>query len=156
LGKHPTAGFNPQTKKQPFAAVVEELKKKPKAGPIEPGSPYSKKPSWRLSKAEMVDPFGWHAIDAQTAHHVRTCLAQFEGRTWNDILVKDEDHNHAIEVEKLSPEAKQRLKALNLSVDEVISLRLTGKNRVVGLWEDGILSILWWDPNHFVCKVKKG
>ena len=31
------------------------------------------------------------------------------------------------------------------------SLRLSGQERVWGILDQGVLSVLWWDPDHAVC-----
>jgi len=35
---------------------------------------------------EFVDPFGWHAADANGIATIRQRLAGFEPMTWNEIL----------------------------------------------------------------------
>ncbi len=38
-------------------------------------------PSWRVSKIEMVDPYGWHNLDAKTLLYIKDKLANFESMT---------------------------------------------------------------------------
>jgi hypothetical protein len=101
---------------------------------------------------EMCNPFGWHELTKEKLSEIRTKLAGFENSTWNDILVGSNKQNHRILVEKLDKEAKDRLIQLHLDdIDDVISLHLTGTERVVGIQHDVALTLLWWDPHHQVC-----
>ncbi len=62
-----------------------------------------------------------------------------------------------MEIAKLSAEARQRLVELRQDdVDELFSLRMTGRRRVWGFREANVLRFLWWDPDHQVCPVDKG
>lgn len=104
----------------------------------------------------MVDPFGWHQIDQATLHDIREKLAHFESRTWNEILVVSKDRNHTVEVSKLCVEARKRLISMKLDdVEEVVSLRLAGAERVWGLRQKGTLLLLWWDPLHEIYPTPK-
>lgn len=101
---------------------------------------------------ELVDPFGWHKVDGPKIKYVREKLGHFESMTWNEILVAGRKRNHSVPVEKLCPTAQKRLRDLGQSdLDEVVSLRLSGPERVWGILREGALTILWWDPEHQVC-----
>lgn len=99
----------------------------------------------------MVDPFGWHRLDQATLERVRERLSWFESMTWSEILVRAKKQNHSIRVTGLSPAAQKRLDLLGLLLEEVVSLRLSGRERVFGYLENGVLVLLWWDPLHEVC-----
>ena len=116
-------------------------------------------PAWRISRMDVVDPFGWHKLSKDKAIIVRAKLAAFESRTWNDILVKDSEKNHSVGVEQLCRQAQKRLtKIKHDDLDELISLHLSGRERVWG-YRDAlrpeILQLLWWDPDHQVCPSPK-
>ena len=100
---------------------------------------------------ELVAPYGWHTLDGSTLLYIRAKLAYFETMTWNEILITAKKRNHSIAVADLSAEAQQRLEDLGLGLDEVVSLRLSGPERVFGYLENGVLVLLWWDPCHQVC-----
>jgi hypothetical protein len=111
------------------------------------------RPAWRFGKMEMCDPFGWHVIDKDKLAEIRTKLAGLENSTWNDILVASKKQNHFIAVADLEPEAQRRLRDLRMDdIDQVLSLRLSGEERVFGIRYDVAISLLWWDPKHQVCK----
>ena len=38
---------------------------------------------------------------------------------------------------------------------ELVSLRLSGKQRIYGIQDRGVLLLLWWDPDHKIYPVKK-
>lgn len=101
----------------------------------------------------MCDPFGWHEIGHEKLTEIRSKLASLEDSTWNDILLTSKKQNHRIPIGDLEDDAQRRLRELHLDdVDEVISLRLSGKERVFGICYDVALTLLWWDPEHKVCR----
>ena len=109
-------------------------------------------PAWRVSLLEMRDPFGWHEIAKEKLEFVRQKLGDFEKSTWNEILLMSHKQNHSIPVNELSKDAQQRLIELGLDdVDEVISLRLSAKERVLGIRHNVAVTLLWWDPEHQAC-----
>jgi hypothetical protein len=109
------------------------------------------RPAWRVSLLETVDPFGWHVVEEVEAHRVRMRLANFESMQWKEIVGKE---CHFIAVSKICPEAQQRLKDLRQDdIDAVMSLRVTGAERVWGIMEHNIMKVLWWDPQHRVYPV---
>ena len=63
---------------------------------------------------------------------------------------------HDIDVERLTPQAKNRLLELDRADwDSLYSLRVTGERRV---WAQRVatrLNVLWWDPGHAVYPVAK-
>jgi hypothetical protein len=67
---------------------------------------------------------------------------------WKDILGSK---SHEVNVSQISNHAQKRLSQLNLDdAEKLVSLRLTGTQRVWGIRMENILQILWWDPNHQV------
>jgi hypothetical protein len=110
------------------------------------------KPAWRVSFLQLVDPFGWHAIGSEKAVEVRTKLGHFESMTWHQILTEGGGHNHPIPVGDLCKTARDRLEDLRLEdIDELVSLRLGGAERVWGIRNGNVMLLLWWDPEHAVC-----
>jgi hypothetical protein len=98
----------------------------------------------------MADPYGWHEIDRRTLNSIREKLGHLESRTWGEIL--NSKHNHNVSVDKLSKGARDRLAELKQhDIEELLSLRLSGAERIWGILAEGVGTILWWDPNHRVC-----
>lgn len=113
-------------------------------------------PAWRVSLMEMASPFGWHDIGAGKLLEVRAKLRDFESMTWHEILVAARDRNHAVVIEKLCKEARDRLEEIGQSdIDELVSLRLSGPERVWGIRSGNVFRVLWWDPAHAVCPSPK-
>lgn len=100
----------------------------------------------------MCDPFGWHTVPGDKLKEIREKLGHLESRTWADILVHAKKQNHFISVDKISKQARDRLESLHLDdTDALVSLRLSGKERVWGILQENALLLLWWDPGHGIC-----
>ena len=61
-------------------------------------------------------------------------------------------HNHPISVDKLSPEAKQRLKALNIDESILYQLDIKTPARIWGIMSSNVFYLIWLDPKHEVYK----
>lgn len=74
---------------------------------------------------------------------------------WGEIVTMSGGRNHLIFADSIVREAIRDLSDANLAeIDEVMSLRLTGTNRIFGFMENEVMHILWWDPEHRVCPTK--
>ncbi len=143
--KNPKSGFN----------RTSNLTKDPKLS-SNPDDYYDRNPNWRISRIELCDPYGWHNLDVIMAIHIKEKLSYFETMTWREILLDSKKQNHFISVDKLSKKAQDRLIETNQDdVEELLSLRLNGKERIWGVVEQGTLNLLWWDPNHQICPSTK-
>lgn len=137
--KQARAGYQPQPSKTPRLAA-------------DPESFYDRNPSWRVNRLEVREPYGWHILTDAKLHEIREKLTGFENSTWKDILVRAGDRNHFVEVSRLCPAAKKRLSDLRMGdIEELVSLRLSGKERIWGILNQGVMQLLWWDPDHEVC-----
>lgn len=113
-------------------------------------------PSWQVSLLQMVDPWGWHGLEKVKTEEIRKKLSQFENKTWNTILANEGDRNHFIAKDNLCKKARDRLAEIGQDdVDAVLSLRLSGKERIYGILDMAVLKLLWWDPNHQICPAPK-
>lgn len=105
---------------------------------------------------QLCDPYGWHAADQATIHKIRERLRSFETMTWGEILNEGGKRNHLIHVSDLCREAKQQLRTIGQDdLDQLLSLGLTGQERIWGILENGVVRLLWWDPEHRVCPSHK-
>ena len=105
---------------------------------------------------EMCDPYGWHALDQNKIYDILSRLKSLESMRWSEILVTGKKRNHPIPISFLNKPARDRLSYLKLDdYDQVLSLGLSGKERIFGLWDNGIVRLLWWDPGHNVCPYYK-
>lgn len=115
-------------------------------------------PAWRLGRLDLIHPDNWkanHSLDEVTLQRIRERLRHCEAKTWQEILVASGHFNHPIKVEKLCSGAQKRLAELQIDAESLISLNVTGKERVWGVRNGNVLSLLWWDPNHQVYPVEK-
>ena len=100
---------------------------------------------------EMASPFGWREIEPEKLIEVRAKLRDFESMTWYEILVASKSRNHTVTIESLCKEARDRLEEIGQGdLEELVSLRLSGPERVWGIRTGNVLHVLWWDPEHAV------
>jgi hypothetical protein len=136
--KKPRAKFDPAQTKQPKASSA---------------SYHGLHPSWRLGQIAMQHPFGCHELASDDWRQLWDHLRDLEKKSWSEILVNGKKFNHNVEIGQLSTVAQNRLKELfdPLDFDELLSLRLSGKERIWGVLDRGAVDLLWWDPRHEVC-----
>ena len=92
-------------------------------------------------------------MSREKVRDVRTKLAHYESMTWSSI---EGPNNHFVSVGDLAKAARDRLTAIRQDdVDELFSLRLSGKERIYGVRVEAVLRLLWWDPYHEVYPVEK-
>jgi hypothetical protein len=136
-GKHPVAGSRVPEGKHPRFAHS-------------PDSWVTARPAWRVGQARRAGEYAWHTLSQDDLHDLHDRLSAFEGMTWQQI--QQSAKSHFINVSTISKTAQEDLSSRKLDdVDQVFSLRLTGAKRVFGLLREGVLDILWWDPDHQVC-----
>jgi hypothetical protein len=140
-------------KSVPFSQAIESLKAPKTAS--NPQDYWSRHPAWRLHQIQMADPWGWHTLTNAEVAFIREKLAFLEQKSWSDILIVAKKQNHLVPVNNLCSKAQARLRALNINVDELLSLRLGSKERIYGILDQGVMSVLWWDPVHEVYPVEK-
>jgi hypothetical protein len=114
-----------------------------------------KKPAWQFNEIDWNGPWGWHQLEANKWQEILTKLGHFETRTWADI--KSDGNNHTVDIQNSpNPEVLKRLTEIHQDdIDELFSLRLSGKERLWGILDNHILKILWWDMNHEIWSSKK-
>lgn len=145
---------NGKNKKASFGQIVIEAKKE---AVITPGASFNAlKACWRVGNVQMVAPYGFHELPSTKIQYIRSKLAEFEKRTWNEIFVIDKKHNHSVAVSGLKcPIAKKWLRDHMSDLEEISSLRLTGTERIWGIFAEGAFTVLWWDPYHLIWKTEK-
>ena len=84
-------------------------------------------------------------------------LQELEKMSWQEILNaaggKSEGHgnnNHFIEGQKLPPEERRVFieKGYMRDFEKVFSMRLSGKERLIGVVDLNVFKILWYDKEH--------
>jgi hypothetical protein len=114
-------------------------------------------PVWQLELFDFNGEWNWQRIENTKAfQEILKKLANFEARTWGQIEGDQEEGSHFIKVCDLSSKAQKRLEYLKLDeVEELFSLRLSGKERLFGIVDRFIFKILWYDAEHQVCPSQK-
>lgn len=137
--KLPKFGAKPDPKKKPV--IIEHR--------FDDGHPLA----WRFGQADKGGPFAWSIAPHEKFHEVVHKLFEFEAMNWNDITAQG---SHPIATDKLCDDARARLVEIEKDdLDDLLSLRLTGTNRVWCVRTGHILRPLWWDENHKVYPVEK-
>lgn len=110
---------------------------------------------WHVRTLDPEGPYGWRQVSMKALwDEVWKKVRDFETMTWSEV--KQTSQHHSIEVDRLSKEARKRLEEIGQSdVDELFSLRLTGKQRLWGIRDRHIFKVLWFDPGHKVCPSMK-
>lgn len=109
------------------------------------------KAAWRINKIQLVDPYGWHKLTFKEISDIREKLSDFETMTWNEIFVVAKKRNHPIRVDQLRCEHARRWMKVHMSDQPLLwTLRLTGPERVWGIFSEGAYQIIFWDPNHLI------
>lgn len=139
-GKHPRepGGFSSPGKGEPREPHLPSAQRQP--------------PSWQFQTLDFPGPFCKAGIDSGTLQYVIEQLTKFETMLWGDIEGK---RHHSIKLDEICPEARSRLRELKLDdIEEVFSLRIGNKPRIIGIRAHTVLRLLWWDPEHQVCPWK--
>lgn len=145
-GKRPRAAY-PPTSDGKVPRMVED-----------PISFHRERPVWRLCRVDVGSQnWGWNLIDGTAIHRIREKLGNYETMTFREIFNNDSTGCHDVDIYRMCGEAQKRVQALGLSRDSLISLRITGEERVWGVRTNHVIELLWWDPDHKVCpSPKKG
>lgn len=125
----------------------------------DPESHRKEKPNWQVGTLDLEAAWTFKSLSKDDWwSDVFPKLKSFETMTWQEILSQTGGpthgtNSHLVSVEKLMPEARRRLTDLRLweDLEELLSLRLTGKRRVWGILVGHTLKLLWYDPEHEVC-----
>ena len=121
----------------------------------EPEAFLKKYPVWAFKHCDMENE-KW-SIKKSTSffNDILAKLISYEGMTWSEIQsasggksAGNGTNNHFEYIAEMSKEAQKRARELRLDVDQLFSLRLSGKERLYGILNNGIFSILWYDSKH--------
>ena len=109
---------------------------------------------WNITNADFEGEYGLDKIEKDTLlKEVIPALHQYENMTWGEIEGKK---SHFVDLDKCSGEAQKRLKEIGLDdLEQLFSLRIGSKKRILGRRQGAVFYVLWWDPKHQVCPSKK-
>jgi hypothetical protein len=134
-------------------AIQPATGKTPRVPPEFQGASDHLSPAWRFKRADSGWKCAWKDLPHADVHGILQQLSSAEGMSWAE---HGRHGSHNVEIFKLAPEARGRLKQLRLDdLEALYSLRLTGKNRVWGVRDHHILRVMWWDPDHDICPSAK-
>ena len=110
--------------------------------------------AWRFSNRDQDGPYSWGGISDKDQQAVWERLAEFERKTVQAL--KAAGSHHGVALDKLSKDAKKRLRELHRDdLDELWSFRISGKRRLWCIKHENVYALLWWDPSHAVYLVAK-
>ena len=111
--------------------------------------------SWRFNAVDKNGPFSWlNLADGAEFMSVINVLAGLETM---EEAKQAQKGCHFIALDRLSKPAQDRLTEMALDdLDELYSIRLSGRGRVFCVHRPSYMRVLWFDPDHQVCpSVKK-
>lgn len=115
---------------------------------------------WSFDKVDRNDQFRF-SCDRQDMQHDQLLnhIIQFSGRTWADIKQdthdeKNKSKHHELDFDSLSKSAQARVLAMHIE-DDIFSLALTNKLRIIGVRDGRVFRAIWFDPEHEFCPVKR-
>ena len=114
---------------------------------------YRHRPVWSFAQIDFyAEVGGWIRLQPGDLDELLARFRQWEMMTWGEILSEGRRQNHAISVNQCIDKAQERLEFLKLDdLEELTSLRVNSKGRVLGIRDREVFRILWWDPEHEVC-----
>lgn len=141
-----------RTKKKPKVKNSPQLSKHPKVQ-FQLGLPNFPL-AWRFSDCDRGGNWAWTNLQEPIQYKkVVERLQEFESKNWNEI---ERSGSHPIPIQDIVISAKNRLRELKMDdIDELMSFRLTGKQRVWCIKQSNVMKVLWWDPSHEICPAPK-
>lgn len=122
---------------------------------VDPQSYDKLHPSWRFSKLISADSKWSFYKDGRINSEIIERLKDRELSTWGEIKNSQTQKSHNVSVSNIIKTAQQELFKYHIYEDEIFSLRISGRERVWGVLDCGVLEILWYDPNHEICPSHK-
>lgn len=145
--RHPKVDVKVTDQRQPRSVLRIDESRNPIEA--EKANYFHLKASWRIKKIQMVEPYSFHRLTTDELNRLRERLANFETMTWNDIFITAKKHNHSIPVHKLRCEHAKRWMRNNMPDQlELWTLKVTGPERIWGIFSEGAYQIVFWDPEH--------
>lgn len=122
---------------------------------------YPENPAWSFANIDSkMWAFSQKHIGERFWTEILPYLQALETRTWKEILLTDKKHNHSLNPNDLNKTAQDRLTDKRIEAESLISLRLSGKQRIYGYMTGRVFNILWYDDEHgdndlCVCRSRK-
>ena len=141
MAKNPKHTYKPSVQKKPYA--------------VNQKSQDQEKVAWRFSAVDRDGKWkcSLSVLNVQTVKNILRKLHDFDSRKWSEIKG---NKSHNIPVSKICSDAQKRLIHIKRDdIDTLFSIRISGRERIWGIRDQNVFSILWWDPKHEVYPSKK-
>jgi len=136
--------------------IVETPPGRKEAKHVADTSVLDRKAAWRINQIQMVDPYGWHELTVDKLSYIKSKLSELEKKTWAEIFVKEKHWNHPLPVAELKcPLARRWMRNNMQDQDQLWTIRLSGAERIWGVFSDGAYLVLFWDPDHIIWETPK-
>jgi hypothetical protein len=119
---------------------------------VDPASGASRLVCWRLDAVDFGGTWGWGNLDGSDLARLHVQLVAIESERFDTL--KREKRAKSVKVEQICQEAQERLQVIaREDTEDLWELRISEKKwRAWGFVEGSIFSLLWWDPDHTVCR----
>jgi len=137
----------------------QNVKRKKTSFNVDPYKYKEQSPSWKFDRCDKIHPRWSLYHKGKFDTDLLKKLGVFEGLSWRDIERQTHDNNksssHFVKVNNLNKEAQSCLEDFRIFDDELFSLRITNKERIYGLLNNGIFNIIWYDKHHEIYPTSK-
>lgn len=146
------------SKKIPRNALSAKAKKRTRQHEVVDGGA-NKNPIWRFCCLDKDIPLNYS--DSMEVLEILDKLKSYESMTWIQIeqatgSKSSGNASHYIDPSDIEKVGRKRIGELpDYDFSLLYSLALRGKHRLWGLRDKETFQILWYDPNHEICKIKK-
>jgi hypothetical protein len=108
--------------------------------------------TWRLTDVDLGGEWGWEKLLTDDLATLHNALVGLEAESLRDL--RRGRHLRDIPCNHICAEAQRRLSEIARDDTEAVSEISPGikKWRVWGIIRDDVFCLLWWDPEHTVCK----
>jgi hypothetical protein len=107
------------------------------------------RPEFKTEQMDMEGHWGCGHLQGLQIQKVLQRIFECQKLTWQEL---QQTKSHLVNVADLVPEAQKRLDKIKKDdLDQLYSLRLSGRERIWGIKEGNIFWLFCWDPGHEVC-----
>lgn len=119
---------------------------------------------WLFDKLDNDGEFAFDLNRIEENNQLKEIMSKiigYSGFTWREAKRQTHDDgkskNHCLSLEKLSPEARDRVIKLCLEdySDSIFSFAFQNKLRVIGIRDNEFFHVKWYDPEHRFCPSNK-